>query len=232
LETGTLEIEEGNNGKNKLIWYDLPNKYDTPVKAINQVFARFSEIFPKLQKHKYNERDEMKRKGDWYLSGICFVQDLTQTANIAPPASPLGTEGLTASPTASPKNTGGASGGAVILTQRAGGAGGAIFPTFVEICNSLPQLTEYERQKLIELLTQSQPLPEKVTPEDAQKMRDIARVWWLEYYPEQMQSLLTQMYGWQAPGTKYDVATLAEWLEGEDDLIRDRITQLIHRRKS
>jgi hypothetical protein len=28
------------------------------------------------------------------------------------------------------------------------------------------------------------------------------------------------------------VATLAEWLEGEDDLIRDRITQLIHRRKS
>jgi len=28
------------------------------------------------------------------------------------------------------------------------------------------------------------------------------------------------------------VATLAEWLEGEDGLIRDRITQLIHRRKS
>jgi hypothetical protein len=26
------------------------------------------------------------------------------------------------------------------------------------------------------------------------------------------------------------VATLAEWLEGEDDLIRDRITELIHRR--
>jgi len=82
------------------------------------------------------------------------------------------------------------------------------------------------------LLTQSQPLQENVAPEDAQKMRDIARVWWLEYYPEQMQSLLTQMYGRQAPGTKYDVATLAEWLEGEDDLIRDRITQLIHRRKS
>jgi len=232
VETGTLEIEEGSNGKNKLAWHDLPNKYDTPVKAVNQVFARFSEIFPKLQKHKYNERDEMDRKGDWYLSGICFVQDLTRIANIAPPSPPLGTEGLTASPTASPKNTGGASGEAVTLTQRAGGAGGAVFPTFAEICNSLSQLTEYERQKLIELLTQSQPLQENVAPEDAQKMRDIARVWWLEYYPEQMQSLLTQMYGRQAPGTKYDVATLAEWLEGEDDLIRDRITQLIHRRKS
>jgi putative DNA primase/helicase len=84
---------------------------------------------------------------------------------------------------------------------------------------------------LVELLTQPQPLPKKVTPEDAQKMRDIALVWWPEYYPEQMQALLTQMYGWQAPGTKYDVATLAEWLQGEDDLIRDRITELIHRRR-
>jgi hypothetical protein len=46
-----------------------------------------------------------------------------------------------------------------------------------------------------------------------------------------MQALLTQMYGWQGPGTKYDVATLAEWLEGEDELIRDRITELMHRRR-
>jgi len=231
VETGTLEIEEGSNGKNKLIWHDLPNKYDTPVKAVNQVFARFSEIFPKLQKHKYNERDEVDRKGGWYLSGICFVQNLTQTANIASPASPVSTEGLTASPTASPKNTGEASGEAVTLAQRAGEAGEAVFPTFAEICNSLSQLTEYERQKLVGLLTQPQPLTKKVTPEDAQAMRDIALVWWPEYYPEQMQALLTQMYGWQAPGTKYDATTLAEWLQGEDDLIRDRITELIHRRR-
>ena len=74
------------------------------------------------------------------------------------------------------------------------------------------------------------PKSEKVTDEDAQKLRDIALVWWPEYYPEQMQALLTQMYAWQAPGTKYDGATIAEWLEGEDDLIRDRITELIHRR--
>jgi hypothetical protein len=47
-----------------------------------------------------------------------------------------------------------------------------------------------------------------------------------------MQALLTQMYGWQTPGTKYYATTLAEWLQGEDDLIRDCITQLIHRRKS
>lgn len=74
------------------------------------------------------------------------------------------------------------------------------------------------------------PKLEKVTDEDAQNLRDIALLWWPEYYPEQIQGLITQMYGWQAPGTKYDVATLAEWLEGEGDLIRDRITELIHRR--
>jgi putative DNA primase/helicase len=55
-------------------------------------------------------------------------------------------------------------------------------------------------------------------------------IWWEEYYPERTQGLLTQMYGWQAPGTKYEVATLAEWLEGEDSLIRDRITELVHLR--
>jgi putative DNA primase/helicase len=153
VETGTLEIEEGSNGKNKLVWHDLSNKYDTPVKAVNQVFARFSEIFPKLQKHKYNERDEMDRKGDWYLSGICFAQNLTRTANIAPPSPPLGTEGLTASPTAPPKNTGEASGGAVSLIPRAGGAGGAISSPFAELCNLLSQLTDDERQKMADLLT-------------------------------------------------------------------------------
>jgi hypothetical protein len=70
-----------------------------------------------------------------------------------------------------------------------------------------------------------------INSEDAEKLRDIALIWWEEYYPEQMQSLIAQMYSWQAPGTKYDVATLAEWLEGEDSLIRDRITELVHLRE-
>jgi len=72
---------------------------------------------------------------------------------------------------------------------------------------------------------------EKVTDEDAQAMRDIALVWWREYYPEQMQALLTQMYGWHAPGAKYDGAIIAEWLQGEDSLIRERITELVHCRE-
>ena len=62
---------------------------------------------------------------------------------------------------------------------------------------------------------------------DAQKIREIATVWWPEYYPKQLQNLLTQMYGWKAPGRKYEVATINQWLEGEDELVRDRINQLI-----
>jgi predicted P-loop ATPase len=72
---------------------------------------------------------------------------------------------------------------------------------------------------------------EKITDEDAQKMRNIALDFWPEYYPEQIQSLITQMYGRQAPGTRYDVAVLTEWLQGEDDLTRDRLTELIRFRK-
>jgi predicted P-loop ATPase len=72
---------------------------------------------------------------------------------------------------------------------------------------------------------------EQVTDEDAQVMRNIALDFWSNYYPEQIQGLITQMYGWQAPGSRYDGATLAEWLEGEDELIRDRLTELIRLKK-
>jgi hypothetical protein len=40
------------------------------------------------------------------------------------------------------------------------------------------------------------------------------------------------MYGWNAPGTKYDVAVIAEWLESQDKLIRERITELVHQKKA
>jgi putative DNA primase/helicase len=230
-DAGILDKEYNDKGKEKLIWNELPNKYDAPVKAINQLASRFSEIFPKLQVCRHNERDEIDRRGQRYLLGIGFVQDSVKTAKTASPSSPVDTARDTAPPTAPPKNTGDAIGDAKTLTQRGGDDGGAISSPFAEICNLLSQLTDSERQKLAELLTQPQPLPGKVTPEDAQAMRDIALLWWPEYYPEQMQALVTQMYGWQAPGTKYDVATITEWLKEEDGLIRDRITELIHRRR-
>jgi HEAT repeat protein len=71
-----------------------------------------------------------------------------------------------------------------------------------------------------------------ITPEDAEKLRDLALIWWSEYYPDQLQSLLTQMYGWNAPGAKYDVAVILKWLESQDELIRDRITELVNQKKA
>jgi putative DNA primase/helicase len=228
---GILDKELDGKGKEKLIWYELSNKYDAPVKSVNQLSSRFSEIFPKIQVGQYWERDEMERRGQRYLLGIGFVQSSVKTAKSLLPSLSVDIARDTALPTSLPKNLGNNVGNAQTFLQSGGNDGNNDFSPFVEVCKLISQFTYAERQKLIELLTQSQPLPEKVTPEDAQKMRDIARVWWLEYYPERIQALVTQMYGWQGPGTKYDVATIAEWLQGEDDLVCDRIKQLIHRRR-
>ncbi|MEG5176263.1 VapE domain-containing protein [Microcoleus sp. B3-D7] len=73
--------------------------------------------------------------------------------------------------------------------------------------------------------------PEKIADEDAQRLRDIALIWWSEYYPEQVQTLLTQMYGWQTPGRKYSAATITDWLEEEEQPVRDRLTELMRLRE-
>jgi len=227
---GIVDKESGNNSKEKLIWHDLPNKYDSPVKAINQVASRFSEIFPKLQVCRYCERGEIERKGQRYLLGIGFVQNSAKTAKTVEPSEPVDTVRDTAEPTAEPKNTGSAVGSAQTLTQSGGSDGSAISSPFAEVCKLVSQFTDADWQKLMELRPQSQSLPEKITPEDAQVIRDIALVWWPEYYPEQVQSLVTQMYGRGAPGTKYSVATLTRWFETEVAEVRDHITELMRLR--
>ena len=181
-DAGILEKEYDGKGKEKLVWNELSNKYDAPVKAINQLVSRFSEIFPKLKVCRYCEREEMERRGQRYLLGIGFVQGSVKTVKTADPSDPVDTARDTADPSADPKNIGSAVGSAVgsaqTLTQSRGSDGSAISSPFAEVCKLIPQFTDAERQKLIKLLSQSQPLPEKVTPEDAQAMRDIALVWW------------------------------------------------------
>ena len=68
---------------------------------------------------------------------------------------------------------------------------------------------------------------EGINEEDAEKLREIASIWWDEYYPEQLQNLLTQMYGWKAPGAKYQREVIVNWLTGETAEVRDRINLLI-----
>jgi hypothetical protein len=72
-----------------------------------------------------------------------------------------------------------------------------------------------------------EPEPAQIAPEDAVKMRDIALVWWPEMYPEGLQSLVAQMFGWGAPAKKYSASLIAQWLQGEEKLIRYRIAELM-----
>ncbi|MEG4535396.1 DUF5906 domain-containing protein [Microcoleus sp. D2_18a_D3] len=55
IDAGILEVESDRNDNPKLIWNELPGR-DTPVKAINQVFSRFSELFPRLEKYRHTEQ--------------------------------------------------------------------------------------------------------------------------------------------------------------------------------
>jgi len=159
VETGTLEIEQ-NNEKSKMIWHDLPNKYDTPVKAINQVFARFSEIFPKIQKVRHTEGGSLDSlKGQFYLSGI--VQTSASPLNTASLASLAHYEGNTASLIASLPKSSEAMSEAKTLAGRRSEASEAISSPFTEVCNLLSQLTDSERQKLVEMLTQPKSVPAK-----------------------------------------------------------------------
>jgi hypothetical protein len=73
---------------------------------------------------------------------------------------------------------------------------------------------------------QPAPEPEIIAPADAEKLREIATVWWDKYYPEQLQTLITQMFGWGAPGTKYSREAIERWLESEDAVVCVRLDEL------
>jgi putative DNA primase/helicase len=150
---GILDKEYNGAGKEKLIWNELPSKYDAPVKAINQVASRFSEIFPKLQVCRYCEREDIERRNQRYLLGIGFVQSPTETAKTAEPSEPVYTARVTAEPIEEPKNTGSAVGSAQTLTQSGGSDGSAIFSPLTELCALLSKLTADERQKMADFLT-------------------------------------------------------------------------------
>jgi predicted P-loop ATPase len=62
---------------------------------------------------------------------------------------------------------------------------------------------------------------------DVEKMREIASIWWQQYYPQDMQSLITQMFGWDAPGRKYIRYAIKRWLKNEDVQTQERIAELL-----
>ena len=155
---GILELEYSEKGKEKLIWHDLSNKYDSPVKAVNQVFARLSEIFPKIQKRQHTEGNSLDpRKNQWYLSGITFMQNPEVSEETALLALLPCTEGDTALPTAlleeASNPASNATSKATTLTQSQSNASNAVLATAADFVKYFAQLPDSERQKLAELLT-------------------------------------------------------------------------------
>lgn len=68
IDNGVLEVETTERGKEKLIWHDQSNRYDRNCKASNQIFQRFSEIFPNVARVK--ETVVQEKVGQSYLTGI------------------------------------------------------------------------------------------------------------------------------------------------------------------
>ena len=156
-DAGILEKEYDGKGKEKLVWNELSNKYDAPVKAVNQLYARLCEIFPKLTKHRCEDRDNPERRGQKFLSGIGFVQSFTRTDKTGLAELAVDTARLTglAGELAGelPRNTANPVANPQTLTQSAANPANPISSPFAELCTLLSQLTDDERQKMADLLT-------------------------------------------------------------------------------
>jgi len=153
-EAGILEIEWSEKGKEKLIWNELPNQWDKPVKAINQMYARLCEIFPKLEKHRHTERgfESQRTIGGFYYFGIS-KQKSQRSENIASASSAVDTVRISSSALLQQEISAEAPLKQTILTQSAAEDAEALNPTLLELCNSISKLTLSDRQKLVELLT-------------------------------------------------------------------------------
>ena len=79
ISNGTLEVVTTDKGKEKRIWHEQPRRGDRNVKAANQVYQRFAELFPKVRKERdTSHRDP--RRGQFYLSGVAIQAEATAEA--------------------------------------------------------------------------------------------------------------------------------------------------------
>ena len=155
-EAGILEIEWNEKGKEKLVWNDLPNQWDKPVKAINQLYARFCEIFPKLEKHRHTER--VSESGVERMLGEAYYLGISkQSAEKSEKSSSASSAPYTVrkSSSALPQQNFYAEDGAeaTILIHKGAEDAEALNPTLLGFCNSFSKLSPSDKQKLVELLT-------------------------------------------------------------------------------
>jgi hypothetical protein len=124
------------------------------VKAINQLYARLCEIFPKLEKHRHTERglEPERTMGEAYYLGIKKQKSEQSEKSSSASSAPYGARELSS---ALPQQNFSAEDGAeaTILAQRAAEDAEALNPTILELCNGIAKLTLSDKQKLVELLT-------------------------------------------------------------------------------
>jgi putative DNA primase/helicase len=153
IETGTLELEYDRDGKEKRVWNELPGR-DTPVKAINQLFARLSELVPNLEKHRHTERgfESERTIGGFYYIGIMKHQS-EKSEKTASASSALDTASILPSALFQQNVSAEAVLKQTTLTQSGAEAAEAINPTILEVLNTIAKFTLSDKQKLAELLT-------------------------------------------------------------------------------
>src|SRR5919199_2988664 len=145
IETGTLELEYDRDGKEKRVWNELPGR-DTPVKAINQLFARLSELVPNLEKHRHTEGvfELGRTKGDFYYIGL-RKDDVEKSDKTASASSAVGTARILPSALLQQNISAEAVLKQAILTQSAAEAAEAVRFHFAAMRDSISHFTNPEK---------------------------------------------------------------------------------------
>ncbi|MFM6844046.1 MAG: DUF5906 domain-containing protein, partial [Dolichospermum sp.] len=94
LDNGTLTYEETSTGKQKAIWADQSRFADRNIKAVNQVLARFKQLFPKAKlasiPHPNGKKSQQVLQGITFspLSIRTFSTPISEISTPTPPQSP------------------------------------------------------------------------------------------------------------------------------------------------
>lgn len=79
-ETGTLEILSDG----RKIWNEQARSSDRNIKAPNQIYKRFKQIFSNIEKQQCTDRSNPSRIGQQYLSGISVKANVEATLRLQP----------------------------------------------------------------------------------------------------------------------------------------------------
>ncbi|MEZ2238876.1 DUF5906 domain-containing protein [Microcoleus sp.] len=145
-ENGWLTIDNSST-KVKKSW-ESESPYDSPVKKAQDLYLRLRELFPKIERRV----DTQERKKCNFISGLKVQNQVHHVHSLEQSEFHIHRH----------VHQGGDEVDMKSLQNGDSGHGGHEISPFTEICNLLSKLTDDERRKLAEILTQ--PQPEQPTP--------------------------------------------------------------------